>query len=814
MRIYLREDPFVGQNQGLSWREQGLWPCSWIACPGAERSPFVTAFRRSFTVQQAAVVRIHVSADERYDLYLDGERIGRGPERGAPHLWFYESYDLVLSPGAHTLVARVWSLGEQGAQAQMSVHPGFLLAAEGEWLPVLGTGLAPWEALLLGGYSYLFPTTAHWRGHRVQVDGTSFPWGFERGAGSGWLAALTLKPAIGRFCDWELHSEHLLRPATLPPMAEPPVKGMLVRCARSVPDAETSRVPVRLADHLTAEKWQNILDGKGAIVLPPHTIRQVIVDLNDYYVAFPEIVASGGAGGRIRLQWAESLYHPETLGGGNTRRERPHKGNRDELEGKVFVGFGDVFLPDGGAGRVFEPLWWHAGRYLELFVETGEQPLTLERFALREYRYPLELESYFAAGDPRLTDILPNLVRGMQMCANETYFDTPYYEELQYAGDTRLECLLTYVMTRDESLPRKALRLFDASRLDSGLTQSRYPSRVMQIIPPFALWWVLMVRDYAFWRGDPEFLASLMPGVRATIEGFRRFIGPDGLMHSPEGWNTLDWVPAWDDDAGVPPDGHSGVSGVLNWHLVYVLTRYVELEEELGEQELAERAKRWAGDLAAAAHFSFWDEERGLLADDLAHTHFSEHSQCLALLSGLLGWREEKIASGLLEDPDLDRATVYFSHYLFETYRRLGRVDKLLERLEYWYDLRRMGLKTVLESPEPSRSDSHAWSTHPLFHYFATILGIRPWGLGFKKVIVHPQLGGLPYASAELVHPDGGVIRVEVDARENLYDVRVDLPEGVTGLLEVGHDVRELCSGPNEFDGLPFIWPEFGESED
>ena len=30
------------------------------------------------------------------------------------------------------------------------------------------------------------------------------------------------------------------------------------------------------------------------------------------------------------------------------------------------------------------------------------------------------------------------------MCAHETYMDCPYYEQLQYGGDTRLEILATY----------------------------------------------------------------------------------------------------------------------------------------------------------------------------------------------------------------------------------------------------------------------------------------------------------------------------------------------------------------------------------
>src|SRR5690242_19398705 len=111
-------------------------------------------------------------------------------------------------------------------------------------------------------------------------------------------------------------------------------------------------------------------------------------------------------------------------------------------------------------------------------------------------------------------------------------------------------------MSHDMRLPQKALQMFDVSRLPSGLTQARFPSRVTQIIAPFSLWWVGMVCEYALWRDDLPTLERLMPGVRATTEAFQRYIGTDGLLHAPEGWNTLDWVPAW--IAGIPPDANTG----------------------------------------------------------------------------------------------------------------------------------------------------------------------------------------------------------------------------------------------------------------
>ncbi|HVO13493.1 MAG TPA: alpha-L-rhamnosidase C-terminal domain-containing protein [Vicinamibacteria bacterium] len=775
--------PFPPLFEKAPWDRQGSWPAWWVGCADACQPPVVTAYRLRFDWPRAGQVRLRVSADERYELFLDGRRIARGPERGTVEHWFYDTVDVAPEAGAHVLLARVFSLGPFAPLAQFQVHPGFLLAAEGPASKRLDTGVAAWEAKPLSGYAVEPPVYVWGLAAPVTVEGEVFPWGFERGLGEGWRPVARQEQAASALLAYGIAPSRYLQAGTLPAMIERPWTRGRVRHVAAVPSLDTLPVPVRAADHLAAEaaSWEGMLAGQAPVEIPAHTRRRVIVDLEDYVCAYPELVASGGKGGLVRLQLAEGL------------REQPDrwkfvKGNRDEIEGKFFFGMGDRFRPDGGERRLFESLWFASGRYLEIVVETAGEPLRIDRLALAETRYPLELESRWSCSDAALVSVLPLLVRGMQACAHETFFDCPYFEQMQYLGDLRLEALVQYVMTRDDRLTRKGLYLVDASRHACGLTESRYPVREPQFIPWFSLIWIGAVHDYARWRDDPGFVRSLLPGVRAVLEAFVSRRTSQGVAATPEGWN--------DSEGTREPE----VSALTNWLLVWTLRLAAELEDGFGEPEPGARWRRHAAALAAAADRVFWLEAAGLYSDEPGGRVTSELVQSIALLGGTCpAARRERLARGLFGGEAGTRSDVHTLHYLFEAARLLRRPEVVLDRLSPWSQMRRNGLRTPIESAEPTRSDCHAWGSHPLYHFFATLLGIRPSGWGFRQVDVTPMLGGLEHASGRLVHPAGGEIVVEAEQKEGAIHGRVVLPPGLAGRLQLPSGLRPLVVGETRF---------------
>lgn len=136
----------------------GAWTARWISVPGEPLDGFgVYHMRKAFdleTLPERFIV--HVSADNRYKLYANGQFVSLGPARGDIYNWNYETVDLApyLKPGRNVLAAVVWNFARLKPEAQISFgRTGFLLqgntAAEaavntdGSWLCCKNESYAP-----------------------------------------------------------------------------------------------------------------------------------------------------------------------------------------------------------------------------------------------------------------------------------------------------------------------------------------------------------------------------------------------------------------------------------------------------------------------------------------------------------------------------------------------------------------------------------------------------------------------------------------------------------------------------------------------
>ena len=228
----------------------------------------------------------------------------------------------------------------------------------------------------------------------------------------------------------------------------------------------------------------------------------------------------------------------------------------------------------------------------------GDEPLTLDRLGAHESTYPFEQRAIFDSGDADLQHIWDIGWRTARLDAHETYMDTPYYEQLQYIGDTRIQALISYAVTGDDRLGRQAIAAFGNSKIAEGLTQSRYPSNVEQIIPPFSLYWIGMLDDLYWYRPDAQIVRDNLQGTRGVLAWFFGYLHPDGLLGEPPYWNFVDWVP---EGKEIPTFDAHGESCVLSLELMGALRNASELERALGDPANAD-----SYDARLAAH-ARWD---------------------------------------------------------------------------------------------------------------------------------------------------------------------------------------------------------------
>jgi hypothetical protein len=491
------------------------------------------------------------------------------------------------------------------------------------------------------------------------------------------------------------------------------------------------------------------------------------------------------------MGYAESLFAME--GGGNAKQDR------NQVAGKRWLGASDRIIADGGANRVYRPLWFRTYRYLQLEIETADEPLTLVDLRAEATGYPFAERAIFDAADAELKKIWDIGWRTLKLCAVDNFYDCPYYERLQYAGDTRIEALVSVYVSGDGRLMRKAIDLLNDSRKGGELTASRYPSSLKQIIPPFCNWWIAMVDDYRLLNGDRAFIREMAPTIDSIIERFDRHTDPaTGLItFSADGeWDFVDWSGNLSHSQKRNSDERSP-SGLLTLNHIYALDRAVNIMEFLGDRAKAEACRERGRRLRQAVMAQCWDEEKGILADSPKTDQYSEHANILGILTDTIPIERQKevMEKILAGNSGMTKVTLYFHFYLNRALVKTGLADRYLETLTPWRDQIELNLTTWAETPEPARSDCHAWGSSPNYEFLATIAGITPASAGFETVRIAPALGKLATVDARMPHSKG-MIEVRLQRRGTTgLTASVTLPEGLTGDFEWNGRRESLESG-------------------
>jgi hypothetical protein len=700
---------------------------------------------------------IHVSGDNRYKLYINGTWVSAGPARGDLYFWNFETLDIAayLKVGENTVEALVWNEGKGKPEAQISFGTGFILQADDQSQSVFNTNTA-WQSAKNLGHSPLQPRVP---GYYVAGQGEMQEYA------KGWsdfIPAKSLGPGLTKGASIDARG-WMLYPSAIPAM------------------------------EMKEQRFTAIRKGEGDLIhgrsmtIPANASLDLWIDQGVLTNAYPQLDFSGGKDAKIGLTYAEGLYEKKDLS--TTTKNGNHKGNRNDIANKYWLGRKDSLIADGAA-HTFETMTYRTFRYVRLTVKTEAEALVLNDFKSVFTGFPFQAKASLKTDNPIIPQLLDVGFRTARLCAMETYMDCPYYEQLQYIGDARIQALVSMFYAGDERLVRQALDHMDHSRIAEGITLSRYPTDLHQQIPTFSLWYIGMLHDYLRYGKDPAFLKNKLAGMRGILDYFARFEGADGTLQNIPYWTFSDWVNAW--PRGIAPVGPSGRSAVIDFQYIWILQNAAELERYFGYPEMAAKYEAKVKALKPVLRKLYWDAGRGLYADTEAHDKYSQHANSLAILSGMpaLG-----VADKLLVDKNMAQATIYFKYYLHLAMAKAGKGNDYLNWLSIWKENLDMGLTTWAETSDisTSRSDCHAWGSSPNIEFFRIVLGVDSDAPAFAKVKIEPHLGDLKEVDGVVPHPQGE-IRVQYKPGSAL----IELPGTVSGSFVWRGKKYPLLSGKNK----------------
>ncbi|KAG5804600.1 hypothetical protein H9Q74_012393 [Fusarium xylarioides] len=688
---------------------------SWMWNPAFVEKPTSTAgrfvhFRKTFFINSEipTTLPIQITADTRYKLYINKQLVAFGPVKGDASLWFYDEVD--ISPYLR--------LGEN----HIAIH----------------------VLRLFHGTSY----------------GTSFP---RLGTG-GVKIATTLDDEV-----WaaQIRSSGLWQTAI--------DHNVTLRIDEEEDDFLHSGLP-----HGT---WSagllGIQSGESNLLLPARSSHQLDLETPVHTTAFirfrfvrPEV---GGA--CLTITYSESYEDNPVL-----VLYLRCKGNRCDTS-KFLIGPKDIYTFQGKDGNprlgyydneeteeVYMPFHWRTFRFMRLNIETGSSDLIMRGIDIDVANYPLDVLSKMstASDDGTLAALYDTSIRTLQNCMHDCYEDCPFYEQLQYAMDTRSSCLFTYHVSADDRLARQAIvQLHSSFQPRVGLIASRAPSTQLQIIPHFSLYWICMLHDHFLYYADKAFVRPLLPVVDAVLGYFHERIDQRldlvSLGNEKGVWNFHDWAEEWR-PYGIPPSAEkSGVSTYTNSLYAYTPRLAAKLQGECaGRLSLAEEYSHRAGLIVDAVKRQCFDGQ--YFTDSIAacsnpQADRSQHNQVWAVLSGAVcGDSAQSLLKRALgssqSDSPLIKTSISMSFYTLRAISAAGGslYDELFHVLwQPWRHQLSLGLTTWEEDDVSHRSDCHAWGSAPIYEFLAEVAGIRPAKAGWQEIEFAPRLG--LYTSLEATVP-------------------------------------------------------------
>jgi alpha-L-rhamnosidase len=782
-------------------------------------------FRRTFEIDgDVSLADISITVDGRYELFVNGHLIGRGPVRCSPLFQRYDNWDIAqhLNSGPNVIAVLIHTYG---------VDTAFYEGTKGLWRANFGEGglwvqgnmatstgvlaLASddqWRCLQSDAWVQDTPRINHGLGFIESLDANRLPlsWTETCFDDSAWDKARELIAGGGGpeafFGGLTIRPFPTLLPRDIPKMAYELVAANRIIWTKGQLSDPSLPIERRLYEEKIVPLAHGVIDNEGGLLKAENAhVRiktlgdehvSILLDFGKIITGRPHIAFEAKGGEIIEIACSEHL---------------PGEWDEDGIDLDVRLTRRPMLGLDAHICRyvarpgpqVFERFEWCAIRWMQVVVRNVDTGIVVTGLGARTENYPVEARGSFTCSDPFLTKLWEVGAYTLRMCMHDAWIDCPSREQRQWLGDATVESLVGWAAFGPSITPLNAKFLIQVaeSQRPDGLTQMYAPGDHHTdglLIPDWTLQWILNAANHYHHTGDLETIEHIMPSIQKALAWFERLTDDSGLVVDLPYWHFMDW-------AGV---GRDGYAATLNAQLVGTYDAAASLCAALDIARAARRYRTAARKAEAVLIASHWDNRRGVFVDVVEprsgcqEPRVSQHANAaMALWANV---PESQLQTALARITDSARLTftaappiantgdvldpedgvvlanTFYSHFVYEALAKHGRLNDAiaLMRARFGPMLAR-GATTLWESFEPTASLCHAFSASPTWQLSRHVLGVHPLSPGYGTIGVCPDLAGLTHASGVFPTPKGDV-RVSLVANELGFNATIVVPVGMS----------------------------------
>lgn len=805
------------------WRERGLGKEGFWAAPPRtpEESNRFVYFRRSFDLDGPVTsAPVLATADGRYQLFVNGKRIGRGPARGTSAQGVLDPYDLApwLRSGRNVIAVLAHSYGRNTAWYELpGWDPGRAFGCGGFFLQ--GEACNPAGSVRLD-------TDGQWRYQVAQAWARDVPsnslgfseWYDARLAATGWQeadfddsswSASEVLRLPGRAQTGDVVPFQQLAVRDIPAQIEGVVVAARpIACFETAPSAQAIDLAARMNGEEMSHFSQCAVGSDCNNIVTTHECgASVVYDFGEVVVGYIGFELDGPAGAVVDFYPGEQLMS----------------------DGRVLIYDGisgyeasiaHRYVLRGGEQR-FERFEWNGLRYLQVTYRNCIEPLYVKAVTVNQTNYPVQERGQFECSDPLLNRIWDAGARTLRLCMHDAYVDCPSREQRQWM-DACLDARINYAAFGDTALAARLIRQVAASQRPDGLTMMVAPGDFAVAgftnIPDFCLYWVLAIDDYLNYADDACLADEVYANVARALQWFERQLNDEDLLTELPLWVFVDWAET----------DKKGQVTALNALYVAALRAAARVAFLVGHGSAASHYQALAERVAQAINCLLWDEVRGVYVDarrdGQRSGRISQQSnaaviawevaprarwsrmfdtvldeQRLVLTHGL--GLDGKLKTPFDENRDVVRAQPFTAHFLHRALRMDGRFDTLLAHIrQHWGAMVANGESTLAETwqVEAITSKCHAWSATPTFDLSTDILGVSPLSDGFRRTRVAPQPCNLQWAKGRYPTPHGEVAVAWHRQDDGCFVFNLRLPPGCEAEVQCPGKTEKIGVGAGE----------------